>query len=108
MRKKLLIAREILHRPKLLFCDEPTANLDAHSTSLVRRLLRDLREDGTTVFLTTHNMTEVVEICDHVAILSRGKLIDSDTPSGFMTRHAERKVRVQYSSTECCNDDDRQ
>lgn len=95
MRKKLLIAREILHRPKVLFCDEPTANLDAHSTSLVRRLLRELREDGTTVFLTTHNMAEVEEICDHVAILSRGKLIDSDTPSGFMTRHAERKVRVE-------------
>ena len=52
MRKKLLIAREILHRPKVLFCDEPTANLDAHSTGLVRRLLRELREDGTTVFLT--------------------------------------------------------
>ena len=102
MRKKLLIAREILHRPKVLFCDEPTANLDAHSTGLVRRLLRELREDGTTVFLTTHNMTEVEEICDHVAILSRGKLIDSDTPSGFMTRHAEHKVRVE------CNVDGQQ
>ena len=97
MRKKLLIAREILHRPKVLFCDEPTANLDAHSTGLVRHLLGELREDGTTVFLTTHNMTEVEEICDRVAILSRGKLIDSDTPSGFMTRHAENKVRVEHN-----------
>lgn len=95
MRKKLLIAREILHRPQLLFCDEPTANLDSHSTSVVRRLLRELREDGTTVFLTTHNMTEVEEICDRVAILSRGRLVDSDTPIAFMTRHAERKVRVE-------------
>ena len=95
MRRKLLIAREILHRPKVLFCDEPTANLDAHSVGVVRRLLRELRGDGTTVFLTTHNMTEVEEICDRVAILSRGRLIDSDTPSAFMTRHAERKVRVE-------------
>ena len=95
MRKKLLIAREIMHRPKLLFCDEPTANLDAHSTGVVRQLLRELRRDGTTVFLTTHNMTEVEEICDHVAILSRGRLIDSDKPSAFMTRHAERRVRVE-------------
>ena len=95
MRKKLLIAREILHRPKVLFCDEPTANLDSHSTTVVRNLLMDLRSDGTTVFLTTHNMTEVEEICDRVAILSRGKLVDSGTPTAFMTRHAERKVRVE-------------
>lgn len=95
MRKKLLIAREILHRPKVLFCDEPTANLDAHSTGVVRNLLRELRDEGTTIFLTTHNMTEVEEICDRVAILSRGRLVDSDTPSAFMTRHAERKVRVE-------------
>ena len=95
MRKKLLIAREILHRPKVLFCDEPTANLDAHSTGVVRQLLRELRDEGTTVFLTTHNMAEVEEICDRVAILSRGRLVDTDTPSAFMTRHAERKVRVE-------------
>ncbi len=96
MRKKLLIAREILHRPKVLFCDEPTANLDAHSTGVVRRLLGELRDEGTTVFLTTHNMAEVEEICDRVAILSRGRLVECDTPTAFMTRHAERQVRVEY------------
>ena len=94
MRKKLLIAREILHRPEVLFCDEPTANLDAHSTGVVRRILRELRDGGTTVFLTTHNMGEVEEICDRVAILSRGRLVDCDTPAAFMTRHAERRVQV--------------
>ncbi|MEM7310511.1 MAG: ABC transporter ATP-binding protein [Planctomycetota bacterium] len=98
MRKKLLIAREILHRPKVLFCDEPTANLDAHSTGVVRRILTELREQGTTVFLTTHNMAEVEEICDRVAILSRGRLLDCDTPVAFMTRHAERKVRIEIDA----------
>ena len=95
MRKKLLIAREILHRPKVLFCDEPTANLDAHSTGVVRRILKELRDDGTTVFLTTHDMAEVEELCDQVAILARGKLVEWDTPAAFMTRNAERKVRVE-------------
>ena len=95
MRKKLLIARELLHRPRVLFCDEPTANLDAHSTRVVRRLLSEVRAEGTTVFLTTHNMAEVEEICDRVAILSRGRLVDCDTPAAFMTRHAERRVRVE-------------
>ena len=96
MRRKLLIAREMLHRPRILYLDEPTANLDAHSTDLVRRMLRELAADGTTVFLTTHDMQEVEEICDRVAILCRGKLVECDTPTNFVTRHAERKVAVQY------------
>ncbi|MBI1312423.1 ATP-binding cassette domain-containing protein [bacterium] len=96
MRRKLLIAREILHRPRVLYLDEPTANLDAHSTELVRDLLRELAADGTTVFLTTHNMEEVEQICDRVAILCRGELIDCDTPTSFITRHSRRFVQTQY------------
>jgi ABC-2 type transport system ATP-binding protein len=96
MRKKLLIAREILHRPRILYLDEPTANLDRHSTDVVRKLLRELAEEGTTVFLTTHDMQEVEQICDRVAILCRGRLVECDTPVNFMTRHAERNVLVQY------------
>lgn len=96
MRRKLLIAREILHRPRVLYLDEPTANLDAHSTELVRDLLRDLAGEGTTVFLTTHNMEEVEQICDRVAILCRGRLIDCDTPTGFITRNSRRLVQTHY------------
>lgn len=96
MRKKLLIAREILHQPRILYLDEPTANLDRHSTDVVRKLLRELAASGTTVFLTTHDMEEVEQICDRVAILCRGKLVECDTPVNFMTRHAERRVLVQY------------
>jgi ABC-2 type transport system ATP-binding protein len=96
MRRKLLIAREIMHNPRILYLDEPTANLDAHSTELVRTLLRQLTAQGTTVFLTTHNMEEVEQICDRVAILCRGKLVDCDTPTNFVTRHAQRRIATQY------------
>jgi len=96
MRRKLLIAREIMHRPKILYFDEPTANLDAHSTELVRELLRELASQGTTIFLTTHNMEEVEQICDRVAILCRGELVDCDTPTNFVTRHAVRIVKAQF------------
>ena len=96
MRRKLLIAREILHKPAVLYLDEPTANLDAHSTKLVRDLLRELAAGGTTIFLTTHNMEEVEQICDRVAILCRGKLVECDTPTAFVTRHAERFVDAQF------------
>ncbi len=96
MRKKLLLARELLHSPKILYLDEPTANLDSHSTELVRRMLRSLTESGVTVFVTTHNMEEVEEICDRVGILSHGKLIECDTPGSLVARYAEHKVVVRY------------
>ena len=96
MKKKLLIAREILHRPRILYCDEPTANLDAHSTAVVRELLREIAAEGTTVFLTTHDMDEVEAICDRVAILARGRLVDCDSPTSFMTRHAKRRVVAHF------------
>ena len=96
MRRKLLIARELLHRPQILYLDEPTANLDAHSTELVRNLLRDLGQDGVTVFLTTHNMEEVEQICDRVAILCRGELVECDSPTSFVTRHATRIVATTF------------
>lgn len=96
MKKKLLIARELIHSPQLVFFDEPTANLDAHSVQLVRTLLQDLAAQGTTIFLTTHDMDEVEQICDRVAILAKGKLLECDTPTAFITRHAERFCDVQF------------
>src|SRR5947207_3159052 len=72
MRRKLLLARALLHRPAVLYLDEPTANLDVHSAALVRDVLRGLVAEGVTVVLTTHNMEEVEAVCDRVAILCRG------------------------------------
>src|SRR5208337_5342479 len=80
MRRKLLLARALLHRPRLLYLDEPSANLDIHSTEVVHRILRGLTAEGVTVLLTTHNMQEVEEICDRVAILCRGRLAALDSP----------------------------
>lgn len=94
MRRKLLLARALLHQPRLLYLDEPTANLDIHSGKLVRRILRELVADGCTVLLTTHNMEEVEEICDRVAILCRGRLVALDTPLSLRREHTEHKVDV--------------
>jgi ABC-type multidrug transport system ATPase subunit len=94
MRRKLLLARALLHRPPLLYLDEPTANLDIHSCQLVRQVLRRLVAEGCTVVLTTHNMEEVEEICDRVAILCRGRLVALDTPLTLRTAHTEHKADV--------------
>lgn len=98
MRRKLLLARGLLHRPRILYLDEPTANLDIHSSEVVRRILRDLVAQGVTVLLTTHNMQEVEESCDRVAILCRGRLVALDTPLALRQQHADRKVDVILDS----------
>ncbi len=94
MKKKLLLARELLHQPRLLLLDEPTANLDVHSTELIRELMLDLAKQGVTILITTHNMGEVEQVCDRVAIINHGKLVDMDTPTAFKVRHTERIVDV--------------
>lgn len=94
MRRKLLLARALLHRPALLYLDEPTANLDIHSAAVVRRILREMVAAGATVLLTTHNMREVEEVCDRVAILCRGRLVALGTPLSLRRQHAENKIDV--------------
>jgi ABC-2 type transport system ATP-binding protein len=105
MRRKLLLARALLHRPRLLYLDEPSANLDIHSTAVVHRILRQLTAEGATVLITTHNMQEVEKICDRVAILCRGKLIALDSPLHLRREHVESKVDViRKDGTRCVFD----
>jgi ABC-type multidrug transport system ATPase subunit len=98
MRRKLLLARALLHQPKVLYLDEPTANLDIHSAELVHRILRELVADGSTVVLTTHDMDEVEKICDRVGIVCRGKLVALDSPLALRQAHTERKADVIFAS----------
>jgi ABC-type multidrug transport system ATPase subunit len=94
MKKKLLLARALLHDPAVMYLDEPTANLDIHSCAIVHRILRERVKAGRTVLLTTHNMKEVEEICDRVGIMAKGRLIALDSPLTLRQRHTERKVDV--------------
>jgi len=75
MRRKLLLARALLHRPRLLYLDEPTANLDACSAELVCRILRNLAAEGCAIVLATHNLLEARALCDRVAVLRRGQVV---------------------------------
>ncbi|HEY3789794.1 MAG TPA: ABC transporter ATP-binding protein [Urbifossiella sp.] len=92
MRKKLLLARALLHEPPILYLDEPTANLDIHSAEVVHRILRERVKCGATIIMTTHDMDEVEKICDRVGIVCRGKLVALDSPQNLKQAHTERKV----------------
>ena len=87
MRQRLIIARAILHSPKLLFLDEPTSGLDPLNTSDIHKLILSLKESGTTIFLTTHKMDEAMGLCDRVGLLSEGVLIENDAPDEICRKY---------------------
>lgn len=80
MRRRLSIAMAIIHKPALLFLDEPTPGLDAQSARAIQNLVRQLNSEGTTVFLTTHLIEEANQLCNRVAIISHGRIAAIDTP----------------------------
>ena len=83
MKRRLLIVRALLHRPRILFLDEPTVALDPQVRRRIWALVKDMAKGGVTVFLTTHYIEEAEALCDRVAILSKGHLIDLDTPANL-------------------------
>ena len=83
MRKRLILAMALLSDPQILFLDEPTSGLDVQSARSIRAMLRNLRKEGKTIMLTTHNMDEAAELSDRVAIINHGKLAAVDTPDNL-------------------------
>jgi ABC-2 type transport system ATP-binding protein len=82
MRQKLAIARALLHEPNVIFLDEPTAGLDPEAARVVREFIKQLRAEGRTIFLTTHNLPEADELCDLVGVF-RSRLLRLDTPANL-------------------------
>lgn len=80
MKQRLLICLALLNEPEILFLDEPTVGLDVQSTTIIREKLRQINRNGTTVFLTTHNMEEANQLCERVAIINHGKIAAIDSP----------------------------
>src|SRR5438876_2934186 len=81
MAQRLMVARAILHRPHILFLDEPTAGLDPQSRIALWEILGELHDEGQTIFLTTHYMEEADQLCDRVAIMDHGRILALDSPA---------------------------
>ena len=91
MRQKLAIARALLHEPRVLFLDEPTSGLDPEAARLVRSFIEQLRGQGRTIFICTHNLNEADHLCDRIGIF-KSHLIEIDTPENLRERLYGRKV----------------
>ncbi len=95
MKQRLVLARAILHHPTLLFLDEPTSGLDPVTTARIHELIFELREAGTTIFLTTHDMEEATKLCDNIALLNEGTIVEYGNPAEICRKHNnENKVYI--------------
>jgi ABC-2 type transport system ATP-binding protein len=97
MKQRLLIARSLLHRPQIIFLDEPTRGLDPIVGRDIRRLVQDLSREGITVFLTTHYMEEADQLCNRVAFISAGRIVALDTPDNLKVAHGEKSLQVRLN-----------
>jgi fluoroquinolone transport system ATP-binding protein len=96
MKQRLIFARSLLNKPSILFLDEPTSGLDPATAERVKDIIRRKREEGCTIFLTTHNMHTADELCDVVAFLNDGEIVAMDAPRELKLQYGERSVAVEH------------
>ena len=97
MKRRAMIARALIHRPKLLFLDEPTVGLDAHTRRRVWDLIRRMNSEGTTVFLTTHYIEEAEALCKRVGVLHHGRMIAIGFPLNLRQKLGMIAVEMQMN-----------
>lgn len=95
-KQRVLIARALLHKPKILFLDEPTSGLDPNTAILIRKYIHSLKLQGTTVVITTHDMNEADELSDRVGIMYNGELVALDTPKKLKNQYGKKEMVMEY------------
>lgn len=99
MRRRFDLALSLMHEPKILFLDEPTQGLDPHARQLIWSHLRKLNEQGMTIFLTTHFMEEAEELCERLAIMDKGKIVEMGTPKELIAKHGVKNLEGVFLKT---------
>ena len=101
MRARLSLARVFMHSPKLIFLDEPTSGLDPQTMRQIHKIILEKKKEGCTVFLTTHNMEEAYKLCDKVALLNEGVIVENGSPEEICRRYNHQKtIKLHLSSGE--------
>ena len=105
MKQRLILCMALINEPAILFLDEPTSGLDVESAKLIREMIMELNNVGTTVFLTTHNMEEANKLCDRIAIINHGKIAAIDTPENLRMKSSGLQS-IEVSFDHLVNTDD--
>lgn len=101
MRIRLVLARALLHEPEILFLDEPTSGLDPATAQDIHKLIREEKKKGKTIFLTTHNMEEAYKLCDNVALLHKGKIVEYGNPAEICREYNhQNKINILLKTGE--------
>jgi len=100
MKQRLMVARALLNRPKILFLDEPTNGLDPVSAEAIRNIILEERERGATIFLTTHDMMEADKLSDRVAFINQGRIAAIDTPLALKQKYGKRSLKAQVMGSD--------
>ena len=95
MKRRLVIARSLIHKPKILILDEPTAGVDVELRHYLWGLLEKLNKEGTTIFLTTHYIEEAEKLCDRVCILNKGKIVEIDDKKQLIKRFEKSQIKIE-------------
>src|SRR5512136_125746 len=98
MKQRLMVARSLVNRPRILFLDEPTAGLDPTSAEAIRELILEERQRGATVFLTTHDMMEADQLSNRVAFMNGGKIVALDTPHKLKQKYGKRALKAKVQT----------
>jgi len=105
MKQKLILCMALLTEPQVFFLDEPTGGLDVESARLIRDTIRQINKDGTTIFLSTHNMDEANKLCDRIAIINHGKIAAIDSPENLRMKSSSLKsVEVSFNKPVLANE----
>jgi ABC-2 type transport system ATP-binding protein len=102
MKQRLMVARALVNRPRILFLDEPTEGLDPTSAENIRTIILEERERGATVFLTTHDMLEADRLSDRVAFIDQGRIAALDTPHNLKQQYGRRALQAQVATPDGC------
>jgi ABC-2 type transport system ATP-binding protein len=97
MMRKLLVGRALMIDPKLAILDEPTAGLDVNNAQEIRKLVKNTARQGTTILLSSHNMLEVEFLCDRIALISDGIIIEQGTPKNLMTKYNAKNIEEVFT-----------
>lgn len=101
MKQRMLLVRAIINKPQVLFLDEPTSGLDPSTSQSIHELIKELQSEGTTIFLTTHDMHEATILCDKIVLLNKGQIVEAGTPSDLIQKYnTARRVKITYQSGE--------
>ena len=99
MRARLQLARVFMHSPKVIFLDEPTSGLDPRTMKQIHRMILDKKKEGCTIFLTTHNMEEAAALCDNVALLNEGVIVECGAPEEVVRKYNHQKKIMLHLTT---------